>query len=115
MMTFFKKYGWIVILITLAFLMISSFIVAHAQETKDEQAAASQELAAFAGSHNIDYWSCEPSQNDGTWTTELGERGGKDDKPLLWHEEGYTRLIDAVSAVEQDYTTYPEGHSGQAK
>jgi len=84
-----------------------------AQETREQQVTASQELGAFADSHYIDYWACEPVGQ--TWTTELGERGGKDDKPLLWHEEGYTRLIDAVSAVEQDYTTYPEGHSGQAK
>jgi hypothetical protein len=84
----------------------------HAQETRDEQVAASQELGAFADSHQIEYWACEPVGQ--TWTTELGSRGGKDDSPLLWHEEGYARLIEAVSAVEQDYTTYPEGHSGHA-
>jgi hypothetical protein len=116
MMTFFKRYESLIALFILTvFLIIFSVIATRAQETREEQQTASQELGAFAGSHNIDYWSCEPSQNDGTWTAELGSRGGKDDAPLLWHEEGYTRLIDAVSAVEQDYTTYPEGHSGQAK
>lgn len=107
-MSFFERNIW-VILLFLAFLLVATWV--FAQETREEQQAASQELAAFAGSHNIDYWSCEPSSKDGTWTAELGSRGGKDDKPLLWHEEGYTRLIDAVSAVEQDYTMYPEGHS----
>lgn len=78
-------------------------------ETREEQVTASQELGAFADSHNIEYWACEPIEK--TWTTELGSRGGKDDSPLLWHEEGYTRLIDAVTAVERDYTMYPEGHN----
>ena len=109
-MTFFKTLCWVLLallLIDCIFNLIS--LVVHAQETKDEQVAASQELGAFADSHQIEYWACEPVGK--TWTTEFGSRGGKDDAPLLWHEEGYTRLIDAVAAVEQDYTAYPEGHS----
>ena len=72
MMTFFKRYGGDSPFNCTSIFNHIVFRCSSAQETKDEQAAASQELAAFAGSHDIDYWSCEPSSKDGTWTAELG-------------------------------------------
>lgn len=86
-------------------------------ETVDEEIAATDEIARFAGLHpEISYYESRrvPPKADMPWTVEIYVTvGPKAD--LKWSEVGYSHLLDAVVEIEKDYSAYPRGYEGHSR
>jgi hypothetical protein len=73
-------------------------------ETVDEEIAATDEMARWAGLHpEIDYYDSRrvPPKDDAPWTVEVYVEVGPK-VVLKWSEEGYSHLLDAVVNIEED-------------
>jgi len=85
-------------------------------ETTDEDIAATDEMARWAGLHpEIAYYESRrvPPKGDAPWTVEVYVEVGPK-ITLKWSEVGYSHLLDAVVNIEKDYDAYPRGHEGRS-
>ena len=85
-------------------------------ETTDEEIAATDEMARWAGLHpEVAYYESRrvPPKDDAPWTVEVYVEVGPK-VTLKWSEAGWSHLLDAVHEIEKDYDAYPRGHEGHS-
>ena len=85
-------------------------------ETTDEEIAATDEIARWAGLHpEIAYYESRrvPPKDGAPWTVEVYVEVGPK-VTLKWSEVGWSHLLDAVHEIEKDYDAFPRGHEGHS-
>jgi hypothetical protein len=115
-----KKQLGLLLFLTTGVLLYGSaharFTTKRPPETTDEEIAATDEMARWAGLHpEIAYYDSRrvPPKDDAPWTVEVYVEVGPK-ITLKWSEAGYSHLLDAVHEIEKDYDTYPRGHEGHS-
>ena len=110
-------------LLALAVFLFEPLSANRPKETTADAIAATDELARFADQHSaISFYDARrvPFESDQPWTVELyhdAETPPHETQPrqVIWSESNYSHLLDAVVAVERDFTVHPEGFTGKCE